>query len=90
MSFIIRRGYAEVQILKQVKLTFSWTVWKILISKFWKNVKLKWTLHIFMRKKVQTQDIIVLCVWDGMGMGMERGGEGRTNGQEKKTRKYKL
>ena len=64
----------------------SWTVWNILISKLWKKVKLKWTLHIFMRKKVQIQDIIVLCVWDGMGM--ERGGEGR-GGTDGRTRKKK-
>ena len=47
-----------------------------------KKVKLKWTLHIFMRKKVQIQDIIVLCVWDWMGM--ERGGEGRDGRTDKK------
>ena len=64
------------------------TVYQIL-----KIVKLKWTLHIFIRKKVQIQHIIFLCVWDGMGMGM---GDGRWGGKgkggrtrKKKTRKYK-
>ena len=30
-----------------------------------------------MRKKVQIQDIIVLCVWDGMGWDGDGDGEGR-------------
>ena len=53
MSFIISRGYAEVQILKTSE-TDPLTFWNILICSCpnsEKKVKLKWTLHIFICKK---------------------------------------
>ena len=52
MSFIISRGYAEVQILKTSE-TDPLSFWNILISsiQILKKVKLKRTLHIFICKK---------------------------------------
>ena len=68
MSFIISRGYAEVQILKTSE-SDPLSFWNILICIYpnseKKKVKLKRTLHIYIckKKKVQTHlDIIFLCV----------------------------
>ena len=62
MSFIISRGYDEVQILKTSE-SDPLSFWNILIC-ILKKVKLKRTLHIYIcKKKVQTHlDIIFLCV----------------------------
>ena len=66
MSFIISRGYAEVQILKTSE-SDPLSFWNILICicPNSEKVKLKRTLHIFIckKQKVQTHlDIIFLCV----------------------------
>ena len=66
MSFIISRGYAEVQILK-TRESDPLSFWNILIyicQNSEKKVKLKKILHISIcKKKVQTHlDIIFLCV----------------------------
>ena len=65
MSFIISRGYAEVQILKtsESDLSAFGTFWYVYVQ-ILKKVKLKKTLHIFIcKKKVQTHlDIIFLYV----------------------------
>ena len=71
MSFIISRGYAEVQILKTSEsdpLSF-WNILICICPNSEKKVKLKRTLHIFIckkkkkKKKMQTHlDIIFLCV----------------------------
>ena len=65
MSFIISRGYAEVQILKTSE-SDPLSFWNILICicPNSEKVKLKRTLLIFIcKKKVQIHlDIIFLCV----------------------------
>ena len=65
MSFIISRGYAEVQILKASE-SDPLSFWNILIAsiQILKKVKLKRTLHIYIcKEKVQTHlDIIIFCV----------------------------
>ena len=65
MSFIISRGYAEVKILKQVKLALSLELFGSFLYaavQILKKVKQKWTFNIFVCKKVQLQGIILLCV----------------------------
>ena len=66
MSFIVSRGYAEVQILKTSE-SDPLSFWNILIGtcpNSEKKVKLKRTLYIFIcDRKMQTHlDIIFLCV----------------------------
>ena len=61
MSFIINRGYAEVQILKTSETdALSWTFWNIFIRSCPNSEKSKIKMDI--TKKVQLQDIIFLCV----------------------------
>ena len=66
MSFIISRGYAEVQILKTSESDPpSFLNILICICPNSEKSKLKRTLHIFIckKKKVQTHlDIVFLCV----------------------------
>ena len=71
MSFIINRGYAEVQILKTSesdRLSF-WNILMCICPNSEKTVKLKRTLHIFIcKKKVQTHlDIIFFFVYHRFG-----------------------